>query len=295
MRLPTSSKIIIARALFCIVKGFRAVVGKSSLTVTCMRNQLKWQLDLSQGIDLSIFVLGSFEPSTSRALKLLTKPGMTVIDVGANIGAHSLPLAKMVGESGAVIAIEPTDWAFSKLKINAELNPSLLRSLLLVKAIITDCSRESPKEFYASWKLLGNDKTPHPIHGGSLCPAQNTESITLDELIASLNLPRVDLLKLDVDGFEYPVLAGGVESLTRWRPVIIMELCPYVHLEHNQRIEETIELLRSIDYIFLSERDGKTLSSDAKEMLSLVPTGGGINVVCCHESRKTEVQNAIRV
>ena len=93
----------------------RRLVGGGPELVTS-RQGLTWQLDLREGIDLSIYLLGRFEPSTVRCYTRLVNPGDVVLDVGANIGAHTLPLARLVGEAGRVIAFELTRYAFLKLQ-----------------------------------------------------------------------------------------------------------------------------------------------------------------------------------
>src|SRR2546423_1295891 len=120
--LKTSHKILIARLLNWIVTGARKLVGLGP-QVTVIRQGVKWTLDLNEGIDFSIWLLGGFEPQTLRQYEKLVKPGSTVIDIGANVGAHTLPFARLVGKSGRVVAFEPTKWAIGKLKRNLELNP----------------------------------------------------------------------------------------------------------------------------------------------------------------------------
>jgi len=118
-----------------------------------------WELDLSEGIDLSIYLFGRFERDTSKALKKATRPGMVIFDIGANVGAHALPMARWIGESGQVYAFEPTDWAFSRLKRNLNLNPSLSRTLIPVQCALTDNAAETPKAFHSSWSLKENKST----------------------------------------------------------------------------------------------------------------------------------------
>lgn len=84
------------------------------------RDGIHWDLDLSEGIDFAIFLLGGLELRTLRLYRRLVQPGDTVLDVGANIGAHALPLARLVGASGRVVAFEPTQFAFCKLQRNLE-------------------------------------------------------------------------------------------------------------------------------------------------------------------------------
>jgi cyclopropane fatty-acyl-phospholipid synthase-like methyltransferase len=61
------------------------------------RNGVTFELDLTESIDRALHDQGCFEPTTTAALAQLTKPGMTVLDLGANIGAHALFLARHVG------------------------------------------------------------------------------------------------------------------------------------------------------------------------------------------------------
>ena len=57
---------------------------------------------------------GQYEPENLRAYRRVVQPGFVVLDIGANIGSHTLPLAQMVGPSGRVYSFEPTDYAFGK-------------------------------------------------------------------------------------------------------------------------------------------------------------------------------------
>ena len=82
------------------------------------RGGVNWRLNLTEGIDFSIYLLGAFEPITVAACARLIKPGDTVLDIGANIGALALPMARMAGPSGKVYCFEPTDYAFKKLTAN---------------------------------------------------------------------------------------------------------------------------------------------------------------------------------
>ena len=76
-------------------------------------------------IDFAIYLGGMFERNTALALRKLVRPSSLVLDIGANIGAHTLRLANLVGSSGRVFAFEPTDFAYSKLQANLDLNPAL--------------------------------------------------------------------------------------------------------------------------------------------------------------------------
>ena len=66
-----------------------------------------------------------------RAYERLVRPGHVVLDVGANMGAPALPLARLVGPTGRVICFEPTDFAFQKLVTNARSTPDLIARMTL--------------------------------------------------------------------------------------------------------------------------------------------------------------------
>jgi hypothetical protein len=84
-------------------------------------NGIHSELDLGETIDLALY-LGLFEPDVALAIEAHCRPGMTVLDIGANIGAHALRLASLVGDSGHLFAFEPTTYAFRKLIRNFSLN-----------------------------------------------------------------------------------------------------------------------------------------------------------------------------
>ena len=122
--LSTATKMRIARILYRVIHGTRRPFGGED-RVRVRRRGVAWELDLREGIDLTIYALGAFEIPTLRVLDSAVKEGATVLDIGANIGAHTLHLARLVGEKGQVIAFEPTDYAIAKLRANLKANPAL--------------------------------------------------------------------------------------------------------------------------------------------------------------------------
>ena len=91
---------------------------------TVSRDGIRYKLDLRESVDRGIFLLG-WEPLTLNWLTNNLKPGDKVIEVGANIGAHSLTISRLIGSNGFLYAFEPTNYAFLKLNKNFDLNPIL--------------------------------------------------------------------------------------------------------------------------------------------------------------------------
>ncbi len=276
----TQNKLQIARLLYQLVRLMRACVGLKGNHAICKRSGIKWNLDLSEGIDLSIYLFGKFERSTSAAIQRLVLPGAIVFDIGANVGAHALPMSRLVGEKGRVYAIEPTDWAFKKLSQNLELNPSLKLSLIPMNMLFSDLKSEIPKSIYSSWKLEAG--VEHHIHGGRLNSIADAESTSLDVVVKRLGLKKLDFIKLDVDGFELKVLEGGVQTLTEMKPKIILEVTPYTLEEQGDSLELLLEFFKKLNYRIFSE-DGKTeFFLNVNQLRKKIPALGGINILACH-------------
>src|SRR6202165_5901393 len=104
--MKTAHKIGAARVIYHAVHAGRTLLGRTDQEIV-VRDGVTYELDLSQGIDFAIYLGGMFERSTAVALAKLTEPSSLVLDIGANIGAHTLHLASLVGLNGRVMAFEP--------------------------------------------------------------------------------------------------------------------------------------------------------------------------------------------
>jgi FkbM family methyltransferase len=245
----TESKIALASVLASLVVWLRRAVGLPENGVF-QRGGIQWELDLSQGIDFSIFLLRSFEPETAACYTREVAKGSTVLDIGANIGAHSLKLAKLVGAAGRVICYEPTDYAFGKLRRNFELNPTLRLRATCLQAFLADKDAGvRPDTIPSSWSLAKQtmDKV-HPVHCGTYNSLEKAKTTTVVESLKECGVEKVDFIKLDVDGFELPVLRGAESMLKRDRPRILMEFAPYIYPEHGYTLQDLAGFLRGLGY-----------------------------------------------
>jgi FkbM family methyltransferase len=254
--------------------------GKRSV-VTKRIEGVNYELDLKEVIDSAMYYEGTREPGTSHALKILCKRGDVVLDIGANVGSHSLPMASHVGEEGRVYAFEPVPWAIKKLKRNLALNK--FNNLILESVALSDVNEnEVEMEFRASFKLgsksgVGQDGK---IDNGwwSECEHVKVRMETLDSYVTSHHINRLDLIKLDVDGFEGKVIRGALGTLKRFQPVLIMEIAPAWTEMRGDSIADIIRELDQLGYKFYAEENFKKIHS-LSQLINDLPPEGGFNVV----------------
>lgn len=168
-------------------------------------------------IGRSLDLYGEFAEQEIGPQTGLLSPGGVVVDVGANIGTHALAYAQAVGPEGRVYSFEPQRMIFNMLSGNLALNRVgnvQARHAAVGEAIgrinVPPIQYGAAGAFNFGALELGAPDLP---------PGEEVEVITLD----SLGLARCDFLKIDVEGMERQVLAGGVETIRRTLPVIYME------------------------------------------------------------------------
>ena len=279
MIIKTKHKMLLARWAQMVVLAARRLAGRGAATLVSRRG-IRWQLDLQEGIDFSIWLLGTFEPRTRRCYQRFIRPGDVVLDIGANIGAHTLPLAQAVGPTGRVVAFEPTDYAFAKLLHNASLNPALAGRIKCLQILLGDADLPAAvtDPLYSSWPLK-NEAGLHRLHQGRLMTTTGARVHTLDTALAAAGLSRLDCIKLDIDGAECGMLRGAHATLARWHPVIVMELAPYMLKEQGASLGELIGLLKAHGYTLADDATGKPIEMDVPRLEAIIPHGASINVV----------------
>ena len=275
--MKTLQKIFLARMAQRPILAARTLMGKGPVLKT-RRGGLSWRLDLREGIDFSIFLLGAFERDTVHWYRKQIRPGDTVLDIGANIGAHTLPMAEAVGPSGRIIAVEPTEYAFGKLTANLGLNNEIMTRVTPIQAFLTDGSeKELPTSIYSSWPLE-KDEGLHAQHHGRMQTTAGAKATTVNDLLAQLEVTAVNLVKLDVDGFEGQVLGGASLLFSKFRPIFVMELAPYHLAEHGTTLLTLLDIFKMADYEFRGLKDNKVIPMDEGYLRTKIPSGSGWNI-----------------
>ena len=195
--MKTKYKIYLAKLIYIFISCFGIFKKK-----IVKRGQIYWSLDISEGIDLSIYIFGNFEKNLIKIIKNLSeKKKFDIVDIGANIGAHTLQFAKEF-EAINIFAVEPTEFAYNKLKQNINLNNNLKNKINYHQYFIG--TQSLPKKIYSSWNLASSNKK-HDLHKGTLMKTTGCESISLDQYLTKNNVSKDLIIKCDVDGYELDV------------------------------------------------------------------------------------------
>jgi FkbM family methyltransferase len=277
MLIKTRHKIALASLAYRVVMVWRRIRGLGTSGVF-KRGGLSWALDLGEGIDFSIYLRGSFEPDHTRFFEKKLGVDEVILDIGANIGAHTLHYAKRTSEGhGRVIAVEATAYAFGKMLRNLSLNPAFAAKATPVHCMLVEPGQPvTETEIYSSWPLTGGGDR-HAQHQGIGKPIGDAQVTTLDALVRSLALSRIDWIKIDVDGHELQVLRGAVETLRKFRPRIVMELA-HDYEDEQQGFKEMVGLLFAQGYRFYSLA-GKPLPTTAEGLMAFIPGGASLNAL----------------
>jgi len=178
---------------------------------------VRFECDLRDKVTREIYYIG-FDRKDCRILKRLVKPGDVVIDAGANIGYFSLLFAKWMGVRGIVHAFEPFPESARRFERNLGLNPQLEPAVRLHRLALSDfegrIGMKVPDQNNQGCNYLNNA-------GGV-----EVEVATLDAFCDREPLPRVDLIKIDVEGSEVALLQGAERTIQRFRPVLMIEVNP---------------------------------------------------------------------
>jgi FkbM family methyltransferase len=278
--LSVKQKMSVARGLNHTLRVIRRISGRG-MQLECRRRGVVWSLDLDEGIDISIYALGAYEPRTLNAYEKLIKPGSVVFDIGANIGAHTLHFARLVGPTGRVFAFEPTDFAIAKLRRNLAMNPELAGRVDPQQCfLVADSTTSVPATVHSSWPVAHAHDDLDPEHQGKPQTLTAARTITADGFCQEAGIHRLDFIKIDVDGNEYPVLRGLEQTLRRYRPDILIELAPFVYEGAKaHEFDEFIGFLSRLDYDFSDVHSGQPISRDPVVLRRNIPRGSGRNVL----------------
>lgn len=178
-------------------------------------------------IGRSLQVYGEFSEGECDLFRQFVQPGWTIVEMGANIGSHTVPLAKWIGGKGRLYAFEPQRIIFQTLCANLAVN-DLLNVVAFPHAvgsrggeiIVPDLNYERENNFGG-------------LELGSYKQGEKVPLVTLD----SLSLEACHFIKMDIEGMEREALLGAQATIERFRPLLYLE---------NDRQDREADLLKTL-------------------------------------------------
>jgi len=206
-------------------------------------------------------VAGGYEPHVSRTLRSILRSGDTFVDVGANIGVHVADAARVVGERGRVIAVEPNSENCRLLLLTLDRNG--LRNVALVPAALSDDGEWTwfSTHIGSNGGVLTSDVEALTRGFGVVVPVRRLDDIAPE---------GTRLIKIDVEGAEIPVLRSGLETIRRDRPSIIMEFsCEMVRRVSGIDPLDALSWIEGLGYgiAVIRKDDGRLLATTAEQLI----------------------------
>jgi FkbM family methyltransferase len=186
------------------------------------------------------------------------KPGMSVLDIGANIGFYTMLLSRSVGKNGTVYAFEPEDANFNHLK-------RLTKKLTNIKRVKAACGEKSGMSYLYKSDYLNVDH--HLYQNNESREKVGVRMVSVDEYLKN-ERGGIGFVKIDVQGYDCFVLKGMKETLGRSdNTIIIGELWPYGLRQAGSSADEYLSELRRLGFIveILSKDHPKDFSSYATD------------------------------
>ncbi|MFN8153653.1 MAG: FkbM family methyltransferase [Bacteroidia bacterium] len=214
------------------------------------RNGIWYSLDLSEYMEWVIY----FDLSVEHRNELypLVKRGMKILDVGGNIGETAMNFARLTGEQGWVISFEPVPDTFRKFQVNAQLNE--FANLKVEQMALSDKNETlyfDPATYNNSGGIYMRKETQDLSY--------SAQAVTLDDFVHDRQLSGIDFVKIDVEGFEFNVLKGAVNTLRKMTPVLFVEINDHNLQRQNSSSTMIFDLLAECGYRIYCE--GREISS----------------------------------
>lgn len=204
----------------------RLLLNSSASTAeVAMRLGHRMIVDLRAHTEYASFYTHDFDTEEIRSVLRMFTPEWVVLDVGANVGFWTIPMAKALGPVGKVHAFEPVASNNLRLRENVRLN-DLEQTVMVHELGLSDRRASLPislREDFANGSGTGNAAIVIDDSDGQF-QCRVVEVDTLDDIFPTLNVKRLDFIKVDIEGHEDMFLRGAASTIAQFRPILHMEI-----------------------------------------------------------------------
>ena len=234
-------------------------------------------------VGAALIEYGEYCEAEWSVLSHFVKPGHCVIEVGANIGSHTVALAKAVGPRGRVVAIEPQRIIHQYLCANVALN-----SLDNVEAYWAGCGAAADALVVPSVDYFAPVR--QNFGGVSLTADGDGEEVVVRTVDEILNDRAVHLIKIDVEGMELDVLKGAHRSIETHRPIL------YVENDRPEKSDSLIEHVLSLGYrAYWNMPRLYNPDNFFGVAQNVYPNIASINMLCLHRDHPWKIQGLVEI
>jgi len=223
---------------------FYSKLAPEGVVLVDVRGQKMYVNAADEPLGRSLITTGGYEKTETEIFRSLLRPGMTVVDIGANVGYYTLIAASVVGASGKVYAFEPEPSNYELLTRNIAANGH--KNVLPSPEAVSD--RVGSMKLYIDSQNFGNRSFSQRniVHDGG---AVDVNTTTLDSLCLSGKIAnQIDVMKIDAQGAEGFIVEGATRVLQDQRPKILLEFEPGMLKNNGTEPLELIEKLKNYGY-----------------------------------------------
>jgi len=268
-RFPTE-RIDRSRVLAGLWRILFYAIGPTEPFVLRTRRYRVWAHPTKGTLTRALIRRGHWEPDVTAALLGCVPAGGFAIDAGANFGHYALTFASLAGAGGLVVAFEPDAASFALLQANAALQAG---------AAIR-CVRAGLGARRGTLTLVHDDANPggHSFVPGNVRAAGAANAVevyALDAWLAEAGLAsrRLDLIKIDVQGFEGRLIAGARQTIERHRPAVMCEVTPAAMRAAGDAHRDLIEWFVARNYALRPVVNGAALEMEAAALFGILEDG----------------------
>ncbi|OJJ23548.1 hypothetical protein BKI52_04065 [marine bacterium AO1-C] len=218
-------------------------------------NKIRFNLDISDLIGWYLYF--GFKDHSTEIIFNLCNEGDSVIDVGANIGYVSLNIAQKVGANGKIISFEPDPLNFQRLSKNLSLNN--FQNIVLENKGLAQKSGELNLMVFEESNRGMNRIVPQ---GSTNAKSVKVNVVRLDDYLNENPLEKLNLIKIDVEGYEMNVLQGAQQTIQKFKPQLFIELDDNNLKAQGSNAQGLIKYLIDLGYSIHRSDSQETLTAD---------------------------------
>ncbi|MEL6534040.1 MAG: FkbM family methyltransferase [Bacteroidota bacterium] len=271
-------------AKYRLVKPLQRVAPKAWPEKVVSRRGVRWKLwNSTDHVSRALMYYGVYEPASTAILPRFVKQGDYCLDIGANAGYFSVQMGKLIGPKGKIMGFEPSPDFYDRLQTHIELN-QISDRIKTIRAGLSDepgtltlVQAGCNASFYQGALVTDNEEN-------AKLPRHESPILVLDEYWKELGWDKLDFVKLDVEGFEANVLAGGQKVFSTYKPSFLIEFNRELYENIGSSFDHVLDHLESWGYdaFWIDDQPNKKMSM--AQLRKSLETAPFCNIICSHTS-----------